>query len=150
MTLADQDRPLNKRGKRDALHMAQVMAEKEEKPDAIITSPALRASKTALEFKKALKVKKERYFQDPRIYHALPDGIMDVLRELPNDISVVYLFAHNPGLTMLVNYFTEEEIANVPTGGICKVRFDLFDWKQLSLENGILKDFYYPRQFFTK
>jgi len=80
----------------------------------------------------------------------MPVGIMEVLRGLPNDISVVYIFGHNPGFTDLVNHFSEEEITNVPTTGICKVRFKVTDWNQVTLENGRLEDFFYPKQYFTK
>jgi phosphohistidine phosphatase len=148
MSLADQDRPLNKRGKRDASHMARVMAEQEEKPDVIISSPAVRAVKTSNQFRKAFRLKKSKYILEPRVYHGMPLGIMEVLMELAQDVSVVYIFGHNPGFTELVNHFSEEEIVNVPTTGICKVRFDITDWKQVTLENGKLEGFFYPKQYF--
>ncbi|MDH3269487.1 MAG: histidine phosphatase family protein, partial [Ignavibacteria bacterium] len=47
--LQDYDRPLNKRGKRDAPFMGEVLNDKKIRPDFIISSSAKRAKKTALE-----------------------------------------------------------------------------------------------------
>ena len=44
--LADIDRPLNKRGKRDAPRMGAVLHEQDLVPDLILSSPARRARKT--------------------------------------------------------------------------------------------------------
>ena len=45
--LRDFDRPLNKRGKKDAPRMGQFLAEQDLTPDQIITSAATRARLTA-------------------------------------------------------------------------------------------------------
>jgi phosphohistidine phosphatase len=44
--LADIDRPLNKRGKRDAPEMGRRLKERDAVPDRIVTSPAKRARGT--------------------------------------------------------------------------------------------------------
>ena len=46
-SLADIDRPLNKRGKNDAPRMGTLIKEQDIVPDLILSSPALRARKTA-------------------------------------------------------------------------------------------------------
>jgi len=56
LTLSDFDRPLNKRGKRDAPLIAKKLKEKGIRPDIIISSPAKRARKTAKIFAKTLHV----------------------------------------------------------------------------------------------
>ena len=52
--MADIDRPLNKRGKRDAPIMGERLAERGVSPDVIVSSPAKRARRTAREFAKML------------------------------------------------------------------------------------------------
>ena len=52
--LSDLDRPLNKRGKRDAPMMAKIMCQKNIRIDAILSSPAQRTLKTAYAFAKAI------------------------------------------------------------------------------------------------
>ena len=51
--LADIDRPLNERGKRDAPRMAQRLLDRGELPGLLISSPARRAFRTARYFAKA-------------------------------------------------------------------------------------------------
>ena len=45
--LADKDRPLNDRGKRDAPKMGKRLADRDVNPDLILSSPAMRALTTA-------------------------------------------------------------------------------------------------------
>ena len=45
--LADHDRPLNGRGRRDAPRMGQLLAQHDLTPDLIVTSAARRAATTA-------------------------------------------------------------------------------------------------------
>ncbi|HID69647.1 MAG TPA: hypothetical protein EYP35_04115 [Desulfobacterales bacterium] len=53
-SLADFDRPLNKRGKRDAPQMGKMLVSHGIFPDLIVSSPAKRAKKTALRLAKEL------------------------------------------------------------------------------------------------
>ena len=46
--LSDIERPLNKRGKRDAPIIGNLLKEKGVNPDILISSPAVRARKTAV------------------------------------------------------------------------------------------------------
>lgn len=51
---SDFERPLNKRGNRDAPFMAEVLKSKNIIPDFMISSPAIRAKSTALYFAQEL------------------------------------------------------------------------------------------------
>jgi phosphohistidine phosphatase len=57
--LPDFDRPLNKRGKRDAPLMARRLCELGEKPDLILSSPAERAIRTAMVVAEELGIPKK-------------------------------------------------------------------------------------------
>ncbi len=57
--LNDQDRPLNKRGKRDAPIMGRLLKRKDLVPDIIISSTAIRARSTAEAVAKASGYKGE-------------------------------------------------------------------------------------------
>jgi len=48
-SIPDFDRPLNKRGKRDAPFMGEVLNEKKIRLDLIVSSPSKRTKKTAME-----------------------------------------------------------------------------------------------------
>ncbi len=145
--LSDHDRPLNGRGKRDAPFMARMMLLKEQRPDVMITSTALRAKRTARHFRKALGLKKKLVWEDPRLYHAAPQQIIDVVRELPDDHQIVYVFGHNPGMTDVANFFSHDIVDNVPTCGIFKISCDVDSWYEINRSNSTRSAFYYPKQF---
>lgn len=145
--LADYDRPLNGRGKRDAPFMADMSVMRESKPDIILSSPAKRALVTANTFRKAHGLKKSELIRDERLYLASPDIMLDVVREMPSEFNVIYMFGHNPGMTYLANYFTDDRIDNVPTCGMFKIVGEFEHWHELSDSQARLETFVYPKMF---
>ena len=69
LDLPDYDRPLNKRGKRDAPRMGDFLRHQDLVPDLIISSTAKRAKKTAKLFAKAVGYK-EKISLETSFYHA--------------------------------------------------------------------------------
>jgi phosphohistidine phosphatase len=74
--LADHDRPLNKRGKRDAPKIGNLLKEKDLVPELIISSNAVRADKTAKIVAKASKYKGKVTLLDS-LYAAGPDATVN-------------------------------------------------------------------------
>ena len=64
-TISDIDRPLNKRGKKDAEFMGNVMRQLNLFPEIIITSTAKRAYSTAKRIAGVLEYEKERLIKIP-------------------------------------------------------------------------------------
>ena len=145
--LDDINRKLNNRGKRDAPFMADMTVLHGKKPDMLITSPARRAFDTANVFRKAHQLAKDNLKKDPRMYMASSNTILEVVKELPVEFAVVYLFGHNPGMTTLANYFSKEYIDNVPTCGILKVKCDIGEWLDIHPSRCTVEAFWYPKMF---
>ena len=57
----------------------------------------------------------------------------------------VFLFGHNPTLTDLSNYLTDEYIDNIPTCGIAEIHFDVNSWEEIYQGNGYLASLDYPK-----
>ena len=146
--LQDFDRPLNKRGFRDAPRMAAKMRELEVVPDFILTSPANRAKTTAEYFMKEFGLEEEQYLEDQDLYHAGPEEILEVLRNAPNERRSVFVFGHNPGMTYLANMFAGISIDNVPTCGIFQAKTMVANWEAFDPETSAFVAFYYPKQYF--
>ena len=70
-SLKDYDRPLNKRGKRDAPFMGKKIREREILPDLILSSPAKRARKTAIRVAEEIGYPKEKIQYDDKMYHSV-------------------------------------------------------------------------------
>ena len=148
-SLDDIDRPLNKRGKRDAPFMAKLLRGKGIQPDRLISSPANRALTTAEHFAKAFEVPKSKIDIQDLVYEAAPEDIHQLIRALPTAENTILLFGHNPTFTAVTNYFSEEYIANVPTCGIVQIQANTDTWKQFDKDEGRLTAFYYPKQYFN-
>ena len=148
-SLKDRDRPLNKRGKRDAPFMAQKLKEFGVQPDAIISSPANRAFTTAKHFAKALSIAPKDILIKEDIYEAWGNNIIQVIRNLPNNLNTILVFGHNPSFTSMANSIKGGEmIDNVPTCGIVHVTADIDSWKAFKTSTGQVEAFHYPKQYF--
>jgi phosphohistidine phosphatase len=145
--LQDSERPLNKRGKHDAPFMANILYEKNENIDYIVTSPAKRARTTAKHFAKRFELKKSQIVQNEQLYLADEDDILDIIHTLPDTAGAAALFGHNPGYTYFANLYTNYYIDNVPTCAIVKLFSVCDNWVDFQTDNTRLAGFYYPKQF---
>jgi phosphohistidine phosphatase len=148
-SLDDIDRPLNKRGIRDAPFMAKLLKGRGVVPDRLFSSTAKRAQTTAEFFADQLEIPKSEIELREEIYEAFPEDLLDFIRTLPDNISTVLIFGHNPAFTTLANQFSQEYIANIPTCGIVRIESEADRWKQFSKKTGKLTAFYYPKQYFS-
>lgn len=148
--LADIDRPLNKRGEKDAPWMAKRLTAQKVIPDLVISSPANRALTTCKVFCHALHFPADRIQIEKKLYHADEDQILAILKTLtdhPRDKEeIVMIFGHNPGLTELTNSLLNEDIENIPTCGVVRGSLDIPSWKQLTWGCGELDYFDYPKK----
>ena len=103
--LRDHDRPLNRRGKRDAPRMGRLIADRDLIPDRIVSSTAVRARTTAAlaaaEFDHDVEIETTR-----DLYGAHPDGYIEVAEERGGAAERLMVVGHNPGITALVSRLT--------------------------------------------
>jgi phosphohistidine phosphatase len=106
----DFERPLSKRGRRDAPRVGKFMANKGLIPDYVVSSPAERARETVIAVCAQLGIGEERIHWDDRIYHASTGSLMDVLSESPEDAGRVLIAGHNPGLEILLRTLSSSAV----------------------------------------
>ncbi len=147
--LDDIDRPLNKRGRRDAPFMGELLYMEGVRPDKLLTSPANRALTTARFFLEALHLTDNELEVIPRIYEAYPEDVMEVIRSRPESEHTIMVFGHNPTFTALANRFSTEPIINVPTCGIFRVDSDAESWTGFGGGKSIMTEFHRPKQYFS-
>jgi phosphohistidine phosphatase len=144
-SLNDFDRPLNDRGKRDAPMMAQRLKEKDVKIDAIISSPAKRAKKTASYFAEEYGVKENDIVFKTELYAAPQDIFYEVIEKLDSNPDNIALFSHNPGITEFVNSLTTTRIDDMPTCGIFAIKTDAKKWRDIRDAKKEFWFFVYPK-----
>ena len=130
--LADRDRPLNKRGEKDAPRIGKVLKHADILPQLIYTSTALRASKTAETVAEKIGYKNEIIYKDS-LYMAEPATIVEVLRETQDDIKRVMVVGHNPGMEGLAQMLSRK-VESLCTAAIACIKLPIDHWKDLTLE----------------
>lgn len=146
ITLEDIDRPLNKRGKKNAPEMGKRLCTQGIRPDMIVSSPAKRARKTARQIAKVTGLGKKNVIVLEKIYAASPRELLEIIQDFDDTASVVLMVGHNPETTMLANALGDLEIDNVPTCGIVALDFKVSSWKEVAKNKGRLVFFDYPRK----
>lgn len=143
--LADIDRPLNKRGKKDAPEMGRRLGERKEKPNCIFRSPSVRTTQTIDLLSDTANWKEVEIKEKNWLYMATRRDFLAGIEDLENEFDYVCLCAHNPGTTDIVNYLSGENIYNMPTCAIALIEFNTNDWAEVSGGTGKLLFFDYPK-----
>ncbi len=145
-TMRDFDRPLNERGKRDAIFMAQHLFDQKLPIDAFISSPAKRARKTASYFMKQYAT--DVLIEVPGLYLPGPEAFDRTIEAVDNQYKAIAIFSHNPGITDYVNGLTNAvRVDNVPTCGIFAVRTAAIHWTDFSKTAKEFLFFDYPSKY---
>ena len=127
-SLADRDRPLNKRGQRDAPEMGRRIARAGIRPSLIVSSPAVRAWTTAKIIAREIGYPLEFLQREKDLYLGSVDSTLDVIAAQDNGFNNLMLFGHNPGITDFANYLVPGITNNVPTAGVLCVNIPQDDW----------------------
>jgi len=144
--LSDYDRPLNRRGKKNAPEMGKRLASRGILPDMIISSPAKRAAATAKRIAMEIGYSIKDIKKEPLFYHGSMNDIINVVKSSSNKISTLMIFGHNPDLTTVTNSLTGSDIYNIPTCGIAEIDFDISAWNEIEKNIGTLVNFDYPKK----
>lgn len=128
--LADHDRPLNGRGKRDAPLIGRILSEENLIPDLIVTSSAVRAHATAKKVAKASGYRGQIEIESS-LYRGGPPAYLDVVRNQLDRNEKLLLVGHNPDVEQILNKFTGTEVI-MPTCALAHIRFVLERWADLN------------------
>lgn len=144
--LADFDRPLNDRGKRDAPRMGKRLARAGHRPDILLSSPARRAYGTAKRIARELGLRKENILRNDHLYHADESQLLRAVQAQPDAAGSLMLFGHNPGLTEFATLLCRYPFDNVPTCGVVCIDFPVDSWRRVTYNQGTLQFFDYPKK----
>jgi phosphohistidine phosphatase len=127
----DIDRPLKKRGIKDAHLMSKFLSDKISRPDVFMSSSANRALHTAVIFCENfeyplsnLKIRRQLY--------SFSDGyLVKTVKALDDGFSTAIIFSHDHGINTFVNKFGNTPISHVTTCGIVGIQFEEKHWKNI-------------------
>ena len=108
--VADIDRELKPKGRRQCEKMSAHLAEIWAAPERVLCSPSRRTRDTLLPFLKAWGLDAAGVLFEEGLYLASEADLRARLAALPEEVSRVLLLGHNPGLTDLANALTGPDV----------------------------------------
>ncbi|MGB0424269.1 MAG: SixA phosphatase family protein [Flavobacteriales bacterium] len=143
--MSDHDRPLNKRGNRDAPLAAERFIKSHGVPDCWMSSTAQRAITTAGYFSKEAKMDVDKIRFSQRLYLPSYQTLITAINSIDNKHQSVVIFGHNPGHSLLASILTGQDF-EMPTCSIVSIEFELDSWELVSADTGVLKGFDFPKK----
>ena len=151
-SLADFDRPLAKRGLKDAPQMGEVLKASDSVPDKIISSPAKRAKQTTELVAKACGYHKSIDWAES-FYGGYSEDLINALKQLPGTVERAMLVGHNPTMEETASALLlkseealdDEYAVRIPTAGLMCLDLQIMDWAELEPGDAILRWYLIPR-----
>ncbi|MEO8446169.1 MAG: histidine phosphatase family protein [bacterium] len=147
--LSDHDRPLNKRGIRDAPLMAKILRKKKITPDLIMSSTAVRALEFAKIIAEEADYKVKKIIATKKLYMADASDMLEMIKAIDDKNKTVFIVSHNPEITYFANSLTNYGVDNIPTSGVFGIEFNTDNWNEADFGKGIFKSFDYPKKYYT-
>jgi phosphohistidine phosphatase len=145
--LGDSARPLAERGERDAQRIGQRLRRHGLRPTLILSSPAVRALRTARVVAAAGDYPDERIALDPRLYLAEPATLMAIIAAQSAAIETLLVVGHNPGLTELVHRllpaFDDDDLPTCAVVGVDYAAAD--EWAAIAGATATLTYYDFPK-----
>lgn len=143
---ADPERPLTKRGRKDAALLGTWLSRKSRDPDAVLCSPSSRTLETWKTVAGTLEgAPRPRVLKS--LYNASPSVLLARIRQVPDTMQTVLVIGHNPGLQDLAIRLSgegskrravEQAAKKLPTAALAVVEVDAASWRDLAGDNARL------------
>ena len=145
--LSDHDRPLNKRGRHDAPLIGKLLKDEDLKPDVIVSSPAIRAKKTAELVAKECKYKGEIVI-NKALYGAEPKDYLKILEGLSVTYKIVLMVGHSPTVEETIEIITNSSDVIMPTCALAHIRLPIENWADINKQKikGKLAEIWKPKE----
>ncbi|MCI3278541.1 histidine phosphatase family protein [Streptomyces cylindrosporus] len=150
--VADHERPLAPRGRRDAPAAGRALAEADCLPDLALCSTAVRARQT-WELASAQWGTPPPVRWDRRLYGAEADDLLRAVHEVSPEVETLLLVGHNPGLEELVLELAGDGLDDAldqvrlkfPTSAIAVLAWHGTGWQALAPGTALLTSVLVPR-----
>jgi phosphohistidine phosphatase len=151
--LDDHDRPLAKRGVRDAARIGSYIMEHDLTPDLVLCSDAVRTRATLTLVLSRLGTATPLIAYDRALYLAEPAGILGRIAEVDASSSRVMVIWHNPGMHALALGLTgagsskslSQLALRFPTAALAVIEFDVGGWDRVKARQGTLRAYVSPK-----
>ena len=129
--LPDDQRPLKKRGYKDADLVTNTYLINKDNPLTLWSSHAARALSTAEIFKEKLNIADRDFLVNKELYTFNGAQLLKTIQTCDDALQNLMVFGHNPAMTSVVNQLGDQEFDNIPTTGLTVLEFETDSWKNL-------------------
>ena len=144
-SLSDKQRPLNRRGERDAPDMGKRILRHRIQPALIISSPAVRAWTTAKIIAREIGYPAECLQREEALYLAPLNDLLDAVVAQDSGLESLMVVGHNPGMTDFVNFLVPGLTNNLPTAGVLSIQIEGHNWNLYEQPKKELIAYDYPK-----
>lgn len=138
--LRDFDRPLNKRGKRDAPRMGKYLKELQLIPDQIFSSPAQRAKSTILKVIDELGLPVSKITWDENLYFNGSHSYINAIRNAQDSSEIIMTVGHNPMTEDTISELSDDtSTKRIKTATIACFEFKADSWKDIQFHKDSLQ-----------
>jgi phosphohistidine phosphatase len=141
----DIDRPLTKRGQRDAAAAGRFLQARDIVPDLVLCSSSTRTTQTWDYLAATGGPAAGAVSREPRIYGADADELLEIIEATPADIGTLMIVGHNPAAQELVLTLTGERDLAFPTCALALIELP-GTWSQAAAASGRLTLLWTPKQ----
>ena len=143
-SLSDLQRPLNKRGMKNAPEMGQRLADAGVKIGRIISSPANRALSTARSLAVALDYPEDDIVVNDDLYFHGLNSMLDIIHRTDHRLQTLMLVGHNPDMTEMLNSLCGYQVDNMPTCAVACMSFE-GGWAEIDYDGCELQNYNMPK-----
>lgn len=137
----DFERELIAKGEKKTKKIAQFLADQKITVDLMLVSMAQRTRQTAEILAETMSVSKKKIQEEKALYLASTNGILEVIYGVDDQIDHLMVVGHNPGISSLATYLSNEDIDWLPTSAVVAIKLDTNQWNKIPVAKGTL-DFY--------
>jgi len=151
--VADHERPLADRGRKDAPAVGEWLASHGIAPGLTLCSTAVRTRETWKLAVHHLPHRPKTVYEE-RLYEASPGEIIAVLNDVSEDVRDLLVVGHNPGIQGVAETLTGDAKGDAlermsrngfPTSAVAVLRFD-GSWKSVEPGTATLTDYWAPHE----
>lgn len=132
----DISRELTIRGQSQISRLAKLLVKNQIKFDSVLSSNAKRTRQSTEILTNVISAKKIHFFRE--LYEADPHQMLSIINQVGLEVDNLLVVGHNPTISALVSYLTEEEFISIQPGMIVRIEIHTGNWNEVGRGTGTL------------
>ncbi|RPA69095.1 phosphohistidine phosphatase SixA [Cyclobacteriaceae bacterium YHN15] len=132
----DISRELSIRGQSQISRLAKLLKKNQIEFDSVLSSNAKRTQQSTEIVTQWVSAKKIHFLME--LYEADPHQMLSIINQVGWEVDNLLVVGHNPTISALVSYLTEQEFISLQPGMIAKIEIHTGNWNEVGRGTGTL------------